>query len=279
MTFDSRDAGLTRQRWFKPAVSAWFALLLGGGTLAIWLMTPPFRRDAALADSGLAGLHRYFEAPAGNAGMAVIVGVAALFGLLLGRVIAGRVIAGSKPLPFVPELEIHDDSDWSDEAIFGAREAVEPQRRRVFFAREDIGEDGITPTSPLESRSATRGFAEFAADERGVPVVAADHEPEVTETIDAPAETPPAQRAAHADLSLDQLTDRLKAALGGYRQRSAAPAMPKEAGDDDAVITFLRRETSRALPADGHEMQPEQPDSQAMLRGALDRLDRLGKSG
>ena len=39
------DSGIGDQAWFKPAVAAWFALLLGGG---LWFMPPPGPRCLSL---------------------------------------------------------------------------------------------------------------------------------------------------------------------------------------------------------------------------------------
>lgn len=272
MIYDSRDSGLARQKWFKPAVSGWFALLLGGGTLAIWLITPPFKRDAFMANTGLAGLHRYFEAPVGNAGMLAIVGVAALVGLLLGAFVGGRVAASSNDtLPFTPAVETVDDSNWSDDAIFGARETPEPGRRRLFSTREDIDELGIgepaSPDNPRPAKSPDLSEAGANAADQSAPAA-----PLPRSSADEQATAVPGP--SQGDLTLEQLTNRLKQVIGERAERPGAAE-----GQDDPVIAFLRREAARAPAVDPATEESEGRDSQAMLRGALDRLDRLGQSG
>lgn len=285
MNFDSQNLGLARHHWFKPAVAAWFALLVGGGTLAIWLLTPAERRDSMVAESGLAGLHHYFEAPVGNAGMLAVVGIAALLGFALGWAIAGRVVASSaaNTLPFAPAsaVEIEDDGDWSDQSIFGKSVPAEPQRRRVFSAREDIGEEGIAPVQQFDEAPDARTIAAFAADESGASLIDKVDELHHSEPGDVVAE--PANHL-NVDLTIEQLTARLADALTMHKARAVTvpvqilPAANTDIGEEeaeDAVVAFLRREASRVPAAPDQEPR----DSQAMLQGALDRLDRLGKQG
>ena len=140
---DSFDnTGLMGRAWFKPAIGAWFALLLGGG---LWLM-PPHVHALIARSTGLARLDPMFAPPVSPAGVAVICGVVALFGLFLGIAVAARVAAVTAPRAFAPGFEVHDESAWSDEPE--AETFEEPRRRRVFSAREDIGEEGIAISAP-----------------------------------------------------------------------------------------------------------------------------------
>ena len=135
-------AGLMRRAWFKPVVGAWFALLLGGG---LWLMPPHVH--ALIADATrLSALHPMFTPTVSASGVAVMALVAGLFGFLLGIAVAGRVAAASAPRAFAPGFEMHGQSVWEDEREEAAFE--EPRRRRVFSAREDIGEEGIAISAP-----------------------------------------------------------------------------------------------------------------------------------
>ena len=187
--------GLMRRAWFKPIVGAWFALLLGCG---LWLMPPHIH--ALIADATqLSALHPMFAPPVSASGVGVMAIVAAIFGFLLGIAVAGRVAAASAPRAFAPGFEMHGQSVWDDEREEATFE--EPRRRRVFSAREDIGEEGIAisapthdeegdyedeyaladipPASPEEDFEAV--YAEMDED-----YVAAEYEPEKVLTIEEP---------------------------------------------------------------------------------------------
>ena len=187
--------GLMRRAWFKPIVGAWFALLLGGG---LWLMPPHIH--ALIADATkLSAIHPMFAPPVSAGGVGLMAIVAAIFGFLLGIAVAGRIAAASAPRAFAPGFEMHGDSVWEDERDEAAFE--EPRRRRVFSAREDIGEEGIAisapthdeegdyedeysladipPASPEEDFEAV--YAEMDED-----YVAAEYEPEEVVTAEEP---------------------------------------------------------------------------------------------
>ena len=128
---DSYDTpGLTGRAWFRPAVAAWFALLLGGG---LWLMPPSVHATLASA-LGLGSV-------ANN--VLILCGSLALLGFLVGWAIAARVASASAPRAFAPGFEYHEDRAWDEEAS-----EEQPRRRRVFSAREDIGEEGIAISAP-----------------------------------------------------------------------------------------------------------------------------------
>ena len=187
--------GLMRRAWFKPIVGAWFALLLGGG---LWLMPPHIH--ALIADATqLSAIHPMFAPPVSAGGVGLMAIVAAIFGFLLGIAVAGRIAAASAPRAFAPGFEMHGESVWEDEREEAAFE--EPRRRRVFSAREDIGEEGIAisapthdeegdyedeysladipPASPEEDFEAV--YAEMDED-----YVAAEYEPEEVVTAEEP---------------------------------------------------------------------------------------------
>ncbi|QZD90954.1 hypothetical protein K3148_06105 [Qipengyuania aurantiaca] len=162
---DSFDnTGLMGRAWFKPAIGAWFALLLGGG---LWLM-PPHVHALISQSTGLARLDPMFAPPVSPAGVAVICGVVALFGLFLGIAVAARVAAATAPRAFAPGFEVHDESAWSDETE--AEDFEQPRRRRVFSAREDIGEEGIAISAPpREARDGEERYEqEFTVDDEPV---------------------------------------------------------------------------------------------------------------
>ncbi|MBX7541688.1 hypothetical protein [Qipengyuania sphaerica] len=131
---DSYDTpGLTGRAWFRPAVAAWFALLLGGG---LWLMPPSVHASMA----GTLGL----GAVPNN--VAILCAGLALLGFLLGWVIASRIAAATGPRAFAPGFEGFGGDGWDD----GEAEEEMPRRRRVFSAREDIGEEGIAISAPRD---------------------------------------------------------------------------------------------------------------------------------
>lgn len=143
------NTGLLGRAWFKPLVGAWFALLLGGG---MWLM-PPHVHALIARSTGLAQLHPIFAPPVSGAGVAVLCIVVALFGLLFGIAVAGRIAAAAAPRAFAPGFEFLEDSAWQEEAEMPADGIEEPRRRRVFSAREDIGEEGIAISAPTGEAS------------------------------------------------------------------------------------------------------------------------------
>lgn len=143
------NTGLLGRAWFKPLVGAWFALLLGGG---MWLM-PPHVHALIARSTGLAQLHPIFAPPVSGAGVAVLCIIVALFGLLLGIAVAGRIASAAAPRAFAPGFEFLEDSAWREEAKLPADGMEEPRRRRVFSARDDIGEEGIAIRAPTEEAS------------------------------------------------------------------------------------------------------------------------------
>ena len=255
------DHGLTSRAWFRPAVGLWFGMLIGAGTLGVLYVTPPATRDGLFQQAGLSGLHRFFEPPVGMAGFAAVAIVAGLLGLLFGLVVARRLARSS------------DEEEWDEweepELIEEDAEPEEPGRKRVFSARDDIGEEGIAITETAEEAEDLD-----AADEPEV-ITAPAPEPFVeapSEPPEAAADTAPRHESL-ADLSLDQLTQRLGAALQASKSGGKAPQASTQEDDPDHVISFLRREASRR---DGEDV-PQGDDPQAALRSALDKLGRVGK--
>lgn len=252
------DHGLTSRAWFRPAVGLWFGMLIGAGTLGVLYVTPPATRDGLFQQAGLSGLHRFFEPPVGMAGFAAVAIVAGLLGLLFGLVVARRLARSS------------DEEEWDEpEFIEEDAEPEEPGRKRVFSARDDIGEEGIAITETAEEAEDLD-----AADEPEVITA-----PAAQPFVEAPAEPPEAaadtapRHESLADLSLDQLTQRLGAALQASKSGPKAPQASAQEDDPDHVISFLRREASRR---DGEDV-PQGDDPQAALRSALDKLGRVGK--
>lgn len=149
MDVSHESTGIVDRKWFKPIVAAWFALLLGGG---LWLM-PPSVHAMITRGTGLDGLHSMFAPPVSAGGSAIVSAIIALFGALLGFAIAGRIAAAAAPRAFAPGFEIHGESSWQDEAEAQAEESEQPRRRRVFSAREDIGEEGIAISAPIDEEA------------------------------------------------------------------------------------------------------------------------------
>ena len=245
MSDDWTDSGLTTRSWFKPAVALWFAALLGGG---LFLMP--------------ANVHAAIFRATGLGGPLVVSAIAGVFGLVLGLVIAGRIVAATRPRAIAPGLAMHEGDDWAED------EVEEPRRRRVFSAREDIGEDGIGTSdigSQVEEEPAqepARAFEEILAeipaayepedewdrvdaapaeawethapveDESQPLVEEAEFEPvETEEEHEAPVGQVDTQTSL-GDLSLAELEARLGAAIASHRR--AAPAEPRESEPDEA---------------------------------------------
>ena len=135
------DTGLTSRAWFKPLVALWFAALAAAG---MWFM-PPDVHSAILRGTGLSSLHPMLAVPASRTGVIALCVVAGLLGLLIGLLIAWRIAAAGKPRGFAHGFASHEEADWSDDEPL-----EEPRRRRVFSAREDIGEEGIAISAPVE---------------------------------------------------------------------------------------------------------------------------------
>lgn len=91
------DSQVSQRNWFRPAVAAWFALLLGGGTLAILLAIPRESLEWRLGAVGLADLHPVFAPPVGGAGLLPLVLVATFAGALIGLLIASRIARQDRP--------------------------------------------------------------------------------------------------------------------------------------------------------------------------------------
>ncbi len=258
MSDDWTDSGLSTRSWFKPAVALWFAALLGSG---LFLMP--------------ANVHAAIFRATGLGGQLVISAIAAVFGLVLGLVIAGRIVAVARPRAIAPGLEIHEGEDWAEEKV------EEPRRRRVFSAREDIGEDGIgtSETVPQVEDQPARGFEEILAEIPAAPepeyewdrgdaapteareaqtpayfepepfVEEGEFEPlESTERNGVPTE-PVETQTSLGDLSLAELEARLGAAIASHRR--IAPAGPPERAQDPA--------DEEALDEEETESQLDQP--------------------
>ncbi|QZD91440.1 hypothetical protein K3162_07595 [Qipengyuania xiapuensis] len=236
MSDDWTDQGMASKRWFKPAVAVWFALLLGGG---LFLMPSTIHASIAQAT--------------GIAGRLLVSAIVGIFGLMLGWAIASRIAQATAPRAIAPGLEPHEAGDWDDGEVM----EEEPRRRRVFSAREDIGEDGIGVAEEVAAEDEvepSRAFEDILADipdavpeegweEESDPIELSeehafpheDREPEETiviedaefETIeeeiaeDEPQAAPTVEAPAEAplaDLSLKQLEDRLATALDSRKQ-------------------------------------------------------------
>ncbi|UOR15998.1 hypothetical protein [Qipengyuania aquimaris] len=227
---------MASKRWFKPAVAVWFALLLGGGLLLM-----PSTVHASIAQV------------TGITGRLLVSAIAGIFGLMLGWAIASRIAQATAPRAIAPGLEPHEAGDWDD----GELVEEEPRRRRVFSAREDIGEDGIGVSEEVAAEdevAPSRAFEDILAEipeavpeesweEESEPIDLSeeqafpheDRELEKTiviedaefETIEeeiaeddpqAAATVEASASAPLADLSLKQLEDRLAAALDSRKQ-------------------------------------------------------------
>lgn len=141
---DSFDTpGIIGRSWFRPAVAAWFGVLAAAG---MWFM-PPSVHASIMQTTGLAQLSPLFAPPVSNAGVLLLCAIAAVIGALLGFLIARSFARIAAPRAFAPGFEFHDESSWEE----GGPSEEEPfRRRRVFSAREDIGEEGIAISAPVD---------------------------------------------------------------------------------------------------------------------------------
>ena len=187
--------GIVGRAWFKPLAALWFGAL---AALGMWFMPPDVHASLVRA-TGLAKVHPFFALPVSREGVLALCAAAFLVGALLGVLIAWRIARASAPRAFAPGFEMHGQSVWEDEREEAAFE--EPRRRRVFSAREDIGEEGIAisapthdeegdyedeysiedipPASPEEDFEAV--YAEMDED-----YVASDYEPEEVVAVEEP---------------------------------------------------------------------------------------------
>lgn len=69
-----RTGDISAKPWFRPAIAAWFAVLFGGGTLAILLSIPREALEWRLGAIGLADLHPAFASPVGGMGLLPLAG-------------------------------------------------------------------------------------------------------------------------------------------------------------------------------------------------------------
>lgn len=317
---------------FKWAVATWFAALCGLGLLGILINSPAVYAVIART-TGLA------EVLPDGAVVPALALIAALFGLLLGLVIAARVSAASKP---EGELENAEPLDGEPTVWLGDADGspvATGRSRRLFNPREDLDDEGIAAPAAPDSIDAVdlpphdsfpddqsvdaassalmdewreeTGFAAPAPAEEVLngPIVSSTQNDDELEDFSPPAEpehssgfdewsapedeadadpelgsapfAEPGQPTAVAeqrespqierpmsDMSLPELTDRLRAALVSSRQADRPVT-----ADEDQVVTFLRREADRTAPPEDHS-----PDPQAVLRSALDKLSRVSNS-
>ncbi|MFK4004489.1 hypothetical protein [Qipengyuania sp. NPDC077563] len=159
---DLEDSGITDRAWFRPAVAVWFALLLGAG---LWFM-PPRVHDSLASLLGLDRMLPLFAAPIGAAGTAILCAALALFGGMLGWALAARLGRPAR------QKVLTSDAGPVDNARLGSpeEETMEPRRRRVLSAREDIDEEGIPPSIDAPE--------EFHAETEAAPAEPEQAEPE-----------------------------------------------------------------------------------------------------
>lgn len=157
-----RTGDISAKPWFRPAIAAWFAVLFGGGTLAILLSIPREALEWRLGAIGLADLHPAFASPVGGMGLLPLAGIAALIGLALGLYIADRVIRSQSAKPAAAS-----DTPWETDTRPPEPKVVveEPAKIRVLSARDDIDEEGIpAPKADMPDDTIWLAGSEFDAD-------------------------------------------------------------------------------------------------------------------
>ncbi len=254
------DTSITDKAWFKPAVAAWFALLLGGG---LWFM-PPRIHDSIASTLGLDRTLPTFALPIGAAGAAILCAAFALIGAILGWVIAARIgrPTGQRALGY--EAEAIDES-----SIHVAEEEAfeEPRRRRVLLAKEDIDEEGIAPSEDaVEESEGAFNLAMTGLSEKDLKTVDADAEVEPEE---APSFEIPVQADAQDSLDNAEFTVEI-----GWEDEEL-PAAFDDSGDHP--VDFDHYEHAEIQEADNDEALGDLSLDALLgrLEGALDTQRRL----
>ncbi|MBX7481798.1 hypothetical protein [Qipengyuania qiaonensis] len=304
MSDTTRIAPISNHPAFKWGVGVWFALLLGVGLFVM----PATVHQSLVERLGVDGI-----LPDTAIRRALLSGVAALLGLLIGLVVAARVAA-------INEAVSDDEPETGGELWLDDREngqpsgAAEDGPRRPFNPREDLEEEGIAAIGkhavadkPLEEpmrQQADRVETEDAAfeeieSEEAVATPEGDRDGAGPETTSGSTQMremlriEPFEEAEMLPASPDQAViskdatesrpDVPTSALGDMsldalteRLESALQAFkaqPAISDDNDPVIAFLRRETDH----DAQRHNPGADDPQTELRKALDKLNRVGK--
>lgn len=179
MTRAARTQPVSSHPAFRWIVGLWFAALLGGG-----LFVMPDAIHASLRQAtGLDGL-----LPGGIAGKAALSGAAALFGMVIGLLIAMRVAALNEAAQTGREAAAERAAsvwldDESDSAAIVPDEGEDDRPRRPFNPREYLADEGI------------EGAKDESADDEG-----ADDEGEPAQTPAPEPEPAPAACASEDDL-------------------------------------------------------------------------------
>lgn len=293
---------------FAPIVGLWFAALLGGGLMVMpYAIHETLAARTGLDTLVPAGMATRAAIAGAGALVGLLLGLA-IAGRAAHANAALAAEDEDWPVETEEAASVAaTDEVWLDDAASEPSETGEP-RRQLFNPREDLDEAGIAasgagaPAHETESEdygSASALIEEWRADQGYTQTVAnpeADADPEpvvelvqdaefedVAEVEPAPEPEPetemgefpdnssqaesPAPPEPLGDLPLAALTERLREALATSRNQQNDP--PAVAEQDDQVIAFLRRESSR--PATDAESQ------QAILRSALDKLTRVHK--
>lgn len=252
------DTSITDKAWFKPAVAAWFALLLGGG---LWLM-PPRIHDSIASTLGLDRTLPTFALPIGAAGAAILCAAFALIGAMLGWVIAARLgrPTGQRVLGY--EAEAIDES-----SIHVAEEEAfeEPRRRRVLLAKEDIDEEGIAPSEDaVEESEDVFDLTVTSLPEKDIETFHAEVEPDEAPSFDIPMQADPQDPLDNAEFTVE---------IG--REDEELPAAFDDSGNHP--LDFDHYEHTEIQEADNDEALGDLSLDALLgrLEGALDTQRRL----
>ena len=277
------DSGISDRAWFKPAVAAWFALLLGGG---LWFM-PPRVHDSISAMLGLDRMMPLFAAPMGAPGVAILCAALALLGAMLGWALAARL--GRPPR----QKALTSDVEAVAEVQFDSpEEDIAPRRRRVLSAREDIGEEGISPALEPAEETETEAQAETEAETEARVREEQNFEPmeAVIEIEEGPSfDAPIIANEPEAELEAELDAPETAAEFVPLAEDWANDPEP----DHEAEMLSEQDEQDYPLDTDGHEQFAEFDEEQeaeplgdmsldsllARLEGALDtRRETVEKS-
>ena len=252
------NTGITGRAWFKPLVALWFGALAAAG---MWFM-PPGVHGSIVSATRLDRVHPLFSQPLDQQGIMALCAIAGLVGLLIGLLIAWRIAVASSPRAFAPGFEVHDDDEWT-EGQSGEDDFEQPRRRRVFSAREDIGEQGIAVTAPQED---------------------GDYEDEYT-FDEVPASTPEEEfETVYAELEEDYPSADESPAFEDHSEWEAHEVEEPEILDadfveaEDEVAEPVPHDVTEEAPAPRHAPPPvssadEIPLGDMSLDALLDRLE------
>lgn len=306
---EARDAGrpaVSLHPAFPAIVAAWFAALLGAGSLVL----PAALLERAVEASGVAALVPAAAPPLGFTARGLIALAAAGAGALAGMAIARRVahahrgppLPGSAQFPGGARRPLSVSEELGGDSLvtgFG----LPLSRRRAHGFAEDEPSDGLPHMAPLPARDLDKGARGLERD-RPAPPRAAEDPSEKPLPFTAPSLSRRVRSASVDDPALPELVERLGASIEHRRAAragaAAPPAVPPPqsggfdpADPDDAaraMAAYFGRPQPAGSPAmpgpagqrrhagyppHGRGFPGDRAETDAALRAALATLQRM----